>query len=279
MKFLFDLFPILLFFIAYKFGGIYVATAVSIAASALQVAFLLLRRKKVDMMMWVSLGIILVLGGATLVSHDENFIKWKPTALYWIFASALLLSPIFFKKNIIRSMLAEKIVLPETTWRKLNLSWVAFFIAMGVVNRYVALNYSTYVWVNFKLFGATAMMFTFIVAQSLVLNKFLITKNMTSWYAIISDDITDSLSRRADARSAHLARLTELQEAGRLLLAGPFPAIDSVDPGQAGFSGSLVVAEFDSLDAAQIWADNDPYVHAGVYAQVRVKPFRKVLPL
>ncbi len=279
MKFLFDLFPILLFFIAYKFGGIYVATAVSIAASALQVAFLLLRRKKVDMMMWVSLGIILVLGGATLVSHDENFIKWKPTALYWIFASALLLSPIFFKKNIIRSMLAEKIVLPETTWRKLNLSWVAFFIAMGVVNRYVALNYSTSVWVNFKLFGATAMMFTFIVAQSLVLNKFLITKNMTSWYAIISDDITDSLSRRADARSAHLARLTELQEAGRLLLAGPFPAIDSVDPGQAGFSGSLVVAEFDSLDAAQIWADNDPYVHAGVYAQVRVKPFRKVLPL
>ncbi len=97
-------------------------------------------------------------------------------------------------------------------------------------------------------------------------------------YAIISQDRDNSLSDRLQARPAHLERLQALQADGRLLLAGPHPAIDSEDPGEAGFSGSLVVAEFDSLDAAQAWADTDPYVAAGVYAQVVVKPFRKVLP-
>ena len=97
-------------------------------------------------------------------------------------------------------------------------------------------------------------------------------------YAIISQDRDNSLSDRLQARPAHLERLQALQADGRLLLAGPHPAIDSEDPGEAGFSGSLVVAEFDSLEAAQAWADADPYVAAGVYAQVLVKPFRKVLP-
>jgi len=97
-------------------------------------------------------------------------------------------------------------------------------------------------------------------------------------YAIISEDVTDSLSHRIEARPAHLVRLTELQQQGRLILAGPHPAIDSVDPGQAGFTGSLVVAEFDDLTAAQAWADADPYIEAGVYANVVVKPFKKVLP-
>ncbi len=101
---------------------------------------------------------------------------------------------------------------------------------------------------------------------------------MTSWYAIISEDKTDSLPRRLNARPAHLARIKALQDEGRLLLAGPFPAIDSADPGPAGFSGSLIVAGFDSLAAAQDWADNDPYVQADVYANIDVKPFRKVLP-
>ncbi|MBS1185104.1 MAG: hypothetical protein H6R09_705 [Proteobacteria bacterium] len=98
------------------------------------------------------------------------------------------------------------------------------------------------------------------------------------FYAIVGQDVPDSLARRLAARPAHLERLHALQEAGRLLLAGPFPAIDSADPGAAGFSGSLIVAEFGSLDEAQAWADADPYVAAGVYAGVSVKPFRKVLP-
>jgi hypothetical protein len=98
------------------------------------------------------------------------------------------------------------------------------------------------------------------------------------WYAIVGQDVPDSLDRRLAARPAHLDRLHALQQAGRLLLAGPFPVIDSNDPGTAGFSGSLIVAEFDTLTDAQAWADADPYVAAGVYIGVSVKPFRKVLP-
>lgn len=98
------------------------------------------------------------------------------------------------------------------------------------------------------------------------------------WYAIISQDVEDSLEKRLSARPAHLERLQTLKAEGRLLIAGPHPAIDSEDPGSAGFTGSLVVAEFESLSAAQDWADNDPYIAAGVYQQVSVKPFKKVLP-
>ncbi|MHB1676652.1 MAG: YciI family protein [Sulfuriferula sp.] len=101
---------------------------------------------------------------------------------------------------------------------------------------------------------------------------------MTSWYAIISEDKNDSLPKRLNARSAHLSRLRILQDEGRLLLAGPFPAVDNEDPGPAGFSGSLIVAQFDSLAAAQVWADKDPYVQADVYAKFQVKPFKKVMP-
>lgn len=101
---------------------------------------------------------------------------------------------------------------------------------------------------------------------------------MSAWYAIVGEDVADSLQRRLAARPAHLDRLHELREQGRLLLAGPFPAIDSPDPGPAGFSGSLIVADFEDLAAAQAWADADPYVAAGVYARVSVKPFKKVLP-
>ncbi|NOT17452.1 MAG: septation protein A [Sulfuriferula sp.] len=173
MKFLFDLFPILLFFIAYKFGGIYVATAVGIAASVVQIGWLLLRGKKVDVMMWLSLGIIAVFGGATLFFHNETFIKWKPTALYWLFAIGLLVSAYGFKKNVIQTMMGAQFKLPASLWAKLNLSWVLFFIVMGLVNLYVAFTYSLDTWVNFKLFGSTAMMFAFIIAQGLVLNKYI----------------------------------------------------------------------------------------------------------
>lgn len=99
------------------------------------------------------------------------------------------------------------------------------------------------------------------------------------FYAIVGQDVSDSLDKRLAVRPAHLDRLHALQQAGHLLLAGPFPAIDSNDPGSAGFSGSLIVAEFDSLAAAQAWADSDPYVAAGVYASVSVKPFKKTFPI
>ena len=98
------------------------------------------------------------------------------------------------------------------------------------------------------------------------------------WYAIIAEDVENSLEKRLNAKSAHMARLIELQDQGRLLLAGPFPAIDSLEPGPAGFSGSLIVAEFSDLAAAKNWFENDPFVIAGVYANVTVKPFRKTLP-
>lgn len=98
------------------------------------------------------------------------------------------------------------------------------------------------------------------------------------WYAIISQDVENSLPKRKTARADHLARLEQLKNEGRLLIAGPHPAVDSEDPGEAGFTGSLVVAEFPSLEVAQAWADADPYITAGVYEQVIVKPFKKVLP-
>jgi len=171
MKFLFDFFPILLFFIAYKFGGIYVATGVAIAASFVQIGWVMARGKKVETMMWISLAIIVVFGGATLLLHNETFIKWKPTVLYWLFAAILLGGSWLFNKNIIRAMMAKQVSLPEPVWNKLNLSWAGFFIVMGATNLYVAYNFSTDIWVDFKLFGSTAMMLVFVIAQSLILAK------------------------------------------------------------------------------------------------------------
>ena len=171
MKFLFDFFPILLFFIAYKFGGIYVATGVAIAASFVQIGWVMARGKKVEPMMWISLAIIVVFGGATLLLHNETFIKWKPTVLYWLFAAVLLGGSWLFNKNVMRSMMAKQISLPDPVWNKLNLSWAVFFIVMGATNLYVAYSFSTDIWVDFKLFGSTAMMLVFVIAQSLILAK------------------------------------------------------------------------------------------------------------
>lgn len=175
MKFLFDLFPVLLFFVAYKFAGIYVATGVAIAASVAQIAWLFFRRQKIDGMMWLSLGVIVVLGGATLISHNENFIKWKLTALYWLYASILLGSDWIFNKNLIRSILDKQLTLPQRIWRILNSSWAVFFISMGCLNLYVAYHFSTDTWVNFKLFGSMAIMLVFIIGQGLVLNRYLVS--------------------------------------------------------------------------------------------------------
>ena len=172
MKFLFDLFPILLFFVAYKFQGIYVATAVAIGASVLQVAWFWWRHRRVEMMHVITLVLIVVLGGATLWLHDELFIKWKPTVLYWMFASVLSVSALFFRKNLIRSMLGEQIQLPDPAWNKLNYSWAGFFAGMGFLNLYVAFNFPTDIWVDFKLFGGMGLMLAFVIAQGLFLAKY-----------------------------------------------------------------------------------------------------------
>src|SRR5918999_3240959 len=132
MKFLFDLFPIILFFIAFKLADIYVATAVAIAATFLQVGWLKLRGKRVEPMLWASLAIIAVFGGATLLLQDETFIKWKPTVLYWLFG-VVLAGSLAFRRNLIRMMLSQQMQLPEPVWSRLNLSWIGFFALMGAL--------------------------------------------------------------------------------------------------------------------------------------------------
>ncbi|WP_455280754.1 septation protein A [Cupriavidus necator] len=171
MKFLFDLFPVILFFVAFKLADIYTATAVAIAATFVQIGWVWFRHRKVEPMQWVSLLIIAVFGGATLVLHNETFIKWKPTVLYWMFAAALLGSVIGWRKNLIRAMMEKQVSLPELVWARLNLAWAGFFGAMGVLNLYVAYQFSTDIWVNFKLFGSMGLMLVFIVAQSVWLSR------------------------------------------------------------------------------------------------------------
>lgn len=132
MKFLFDLFPVVLFFIAFKTYDIFVATGVAIAATLLQIGWVWLRHRRVENMMWISLVIIILFGGATLVFQDELFIKWKPTVLYWLFAGILLGAYWFLGKNLIRAMLEKQIVLPDAAWQKLNLSWIVFSYSWDV---------------------------------------------------------------------------------------------------------------------------------------------------
>ena len=172
MKFLFDLFPVILFFIAFKVAGIYVATGVAIAATFVQVGWLKLRRRRVEPMLWASLGIIVVFGGATLLLQDETFIKWKPTVLYWLLGAVLAGAMLGFRRNLIRSMLSEQVQLPEPVWTRLNWSWVGFFAFMGILNLYVAYNFSTDLWVNFKLFGGMGLMLLFVVAQAFFLSRY-----------------------------------------------------------------------------------------------------------
>lgn len=173
MKFLFDFFPIILFFAAFKLYGIYSATAVAIVATFCQIGWVWLRHRKVDTMLWVSLAIITLFGGATLFLHDETFIKWKPTVLYWLFAVTLGASAGLFRKNLIRTMMEKQFTAPDFVWRNLNLSWMGFFVLMGMLNLYVAFNFSTDTWVNFKLFGSMGLMFAFVILQGLMLSKYI----------------------------------------------------------------------------------------------------------
>ena len=200
MKILFDFLPIALFFGMFKYaegnrewaaavatdwlgfmvaGGmvgpaeapVLLATVVVIVATLGQILWLKIAGKKVDTMLWVSLGLVTLLGGATIYFHSESFIKWKPTVLYWVMGGALMIGQLVFKKNGIKSMMGAQMSLPEDVWQRVNLSWVGFFAAMGLLNLWVAFNFSTSTWVNFKLFGGLGLMFVFVLIQAMYLNK------------------------------------------------------------------------------------------------------------
>lgn len=163
MQFLADYFPLLLFFVAFKLWGIYVATAVAIAASVAQIAYFHWRRGKVQIVHWLSLAIIATFGGATLIFHNEVFIKWKPTALYWLFGAILAVGRLAFRRNLLAALLKD-FTLPDPVWARVTWMWVAFLIGMGVANLYVATHFSTDIWVNFKVWGAIVLFFLLAVA-------------------------------------------------------------------------------------------------------------------
>ncbi len=197
MKFLFDLFPVILFFTAFKFAEkqpdaaaawlgqfsngaidasqapILIATVVVIVATLAQVGWILLRRGKVDKMLWFSLGIVVLFGGLTLYFNNPDFIKWKPTILYWGMGAGMAISAFAFKKNAIQAMLGAQVEMPEFAWHRLNIAWIAFFAFMGALNLFVAFNFPIDVWVNFKLFGGMGLMLAFVVAQGVFLAKYI----------------------------------------------------------------------------------------------------------
>ena len=147
------------------------ATAAAIVATIAQAGWSWMRNKKIEKMMIINLGVIIILGGATLALQDETFIKWKPTALYWVFASVLILSNMIFKKNLIKAMMGSKMEMEDLLWNKLNLSWAGFFLFMGCLNLYVAFNFDIDTWVNFKLFGGMGLLLIFALGQAFFLAK------------------------------------------------------------------------------------------------------------
>ncbi|OQX13135.1 MAG: septation protein A [Desulfobulbaceae bacterium A2] len=173
MKLLVDFFPILLFFIAFKLAGIYVATAVAIAAGFVQVGFFWLKKRTVEPMHLVTLGVIVVFGGLTLYLQNELFIKWKPTVINWLFGAVFLVSHLFGGKTMIERMLGGNLSLPTRIWRRLNLGWALFFLTLGGINLFVLYSFETATWVNFKLFGLLGLTLAFVVAQSLYLSRYL----------------------------------------------------------------------------------------------------------
>jgi intracellular septation protein len=194
MRFLLDFLPIILFFGTFKLadahaeaaarfatdhlgfavsGGVVapteaavlLATVVVIVATLLQVVLTLAMRRKVDTMLWVTFALVAVLGGATVWFHNPTFIKWKPSVLYWTMGIAFWASQTLFGKNILKSLVGEHLVLPAAIWQRLNLAWIVFFALLGVLNLYVAYNFSTSTWASFKVFGLTGLAIVFMLAQ------------------------------------------------------------------------------------------------------------------
>ncbi len=212
MKFLFDLLPLILFFITFKFFGIFAATAVAIGTSAIQISAYLILKKKIDPMMWISLAVIVLFGGATIILHNPTFIIWKPTVLYWTFGLIILGGQWILKKNVIGSIMKLPVEMPEKIWVRLNMAWGFFFVAVGALNLFVAHSLNLFgvdiakatdivnaldsslksdvtktlaytqsmeivksmgTWVKFKLFGIMGLLIVFAIAQSAFLSKYI----------------------------------------------------------------------------------------------------------
>ena len=200
MKILLDFLPIILFFGMFKYaeghadwasrfatehfgfivsGGVVgieeapvlLATVVVIIATTVQIGTLLARRQKIDLMLWITFVLVVVLGGATVWFHNATFIKWKPSVLYWAMGLAFWISQTFFRKNLLQTMMGQQLELPAPVWQRLNLAWIMFFALMGVLNLYVAYSYSTSTWASFKAFGATGLMLVFMLAQGFYLSR------------------------------------------------------------------------------------------------------------
>ena len=200
MKILLDFLPLLLFFAVGKYadnnidwaarfatehfgfmvsGGVVgteeasalLATVVVIIATGLQITYLVSRGKKVDLMLWATFALVVVLGGATIWFHSATFIKWKPSVLYWAMGLAFWVSQTFFHKSLLQTLIGEQLHLPAPIWRRLNFAWVTFFTLMGALNLYVAYNFSISTWFTFKAFGTTGLMLAFVLAQGLYLSK------------------------------------------------------------------------------------------------------------
>ena len=157
----------------FKTWGIYAATSVAIVATIGQIAWLWRKNGFVEPMQWVSLGVIVVFGGATLITQDETFIKWKPTVLYWLMGGALWVGHLVFKRNLLRQLMSAQLTLPDHAWRILLHSWAVFFTGMGFLNLWVANHFDTDTWVSFKLFGGLGLMLVFVLVQGFYLSRFM----------------------------------------------------------------------------------------------------------
>lgn len=173
MKILFDFFPILFFFIAYKMYDIYVATAVAIASAFVQTSLFWIKNRRFERMHLITLGILASLGGLTLLLRDPLFIMWKPTIVNWAFATAFLGSYFIGSRTLVERMMSHAITVPNGVWKKINGAWIIFFIFMGGINLYVAFNYSEETWVNFKLFGMMGLTLAFVFVQAIFLSRYM----------------------------------------------------------------------------------------------------------
>jgi intracellular septation protein len=171
MKLVFDFFPIFVFFVVFKLSNVYAATGAFLLASCLQMAIYWYLHRRFEQMHIITFILGLVLGGATLLWHNEIFIKWKPTAIYWAFATVFLGSQFFGSKTLIQSLMESNIMLPHSIWQRLNLSWCVFFVLMGTLNLYVVYHFNTNTWVNFKLFGLLGLTLLFIIIQAFYLSR------------------------------------------------------------------------------------------------------------
>ncbi|MFZ8943175.1 MAG: septation protein A [Methylophilaceae bacterium] len=171
MKFFYDLLPVILFFVSYKIYDIFIATAVAIAATLVQILYMYFKKGSVDRMLLFNGAMITVLGGLTIMLQDKAFIMWKPSLIYWAFAIILLCSNRFFGKNLIKLAMGAQIQLKDWLWSKLNFFSSLFFVFLGFINLYVAYNFSENTWVNFKLFGLTALLFLFFICLAIYVSR------------------------------------------------------------------------------------------------------------